>query len=201
MIIDHFKIEGKKATVIPNGINLEEFKGLEKVKKDYKAILYVGRLEKYKGVEYLVRVLPKLDEDTILEIFGKGTYKKSVAKLAKNVGVESRVRFYQDLSRGELLKKFYDADIFVLLSKYEAFGISVAEALASKTPCIVANKSALKEWIDGKNCFGIGYPIDLEELARLIGSVISKRAETSKLFDWNEVTKRLVNVYNELLDV
>jgi len=201
LIIDHFKIEGKKAIVIPNGVNLEEFKGLGKTKKDYKAILYVGRLEKYKGVEYLVRVLPKLDKDKTLEVVGKGAHKKSLVKLAKNMGVESRVRFYQDLSRGELLKKFKDADVFVSLSEYEAFGISIAEAIASKTPCIVANKSALKEWIDGKNCFGIGYPIDLEELASLIGSVIGKRAGTSKLLDWNEVTKRIVNLYRALLDV
>jgi glycosyltransferase involved in cell wall biosynthesis len=201
LIIDHFKINGKKAIVIPNGVNLEEFNGLVKTRKDHKVILYVGRLEKYKGVEYLIRMLPNLDKDKTLEVVGKGFRKKSLVKLTKNLGVESRVEFYQDLSRSQLLQKFKDADIFVSLSKHEAFGISIAEALASKTPCIVANTSALKEWIDGKNCFGVEYPIDLEKLASLIGRVIGKSAETPKLLNWNEVTERLVNLYKELLDV
>jgi len=195
LIVSHFEVSDEKIVVIPNGVNLEEFKGLEKKKKNSRAILYVSRLEKYKGIQSLIRALPKLGNYTILEIVGKGPYKKSLVKLARKLEIEDGVRFYQDLPRKELLQKYTNADALLLLSKYEAFGISVAEALASKTPCIVANTSALKDWIDGKNCFGVDYPIDIDKLAELIDKVIGKRIDEVKLSSWSEVTEKLVELY------
>jgi len=190
-----FGIKNENITVIPNGVNLEEFKRPEKKKKNNRVILYVGRIEKYKGIHYLIKVLPKLDKGIILDIVGKGPYKPNVVKLTRSLGVENKVKFSQDLPRDKLLQKYADADLFVLLSKHEAYGISVAEALASRTPCVLANTSALKEWVDNENCFGIDYPINLNELANLLNSVIGKDLEELKLCDWSEITETLVNLY------
>jgi glycosyltransferase involved in cell wall biosynthesis len=196
LVIKQFKVSEGKIVVIPNGINLEEFKGLEKRNKNYRAILYVGRLEKYKGVHYLINVLQKLDQGIILEIVGKGPYGKSLTNLVKKLDVEDRVRFLQELPRNVLLQEYADADLFVSLSKHEAFGICVAEALASKTPCIVGNTSALKEWIDNKNCFGIDYPIDVCELAELINEVVGREVTQVKLLDWDEIVQKLEKIYS-----
>ena len=199
LVMKHFKVNEKKVVVIPNGINLEEFTGLKKRSKNCRVILYVGRLERYKGVQYLIRALPRFDKDIILEIVGKGPYKKSLVKLVRKLGVENRVQFFQDLPRIELLQKYADADLFVLLSQHEAFGISVAEALCAGTPCIVANTSALTEWIDGENCFGIDYPIDLGVLADLIKKVAGKDVRRPAILDWSEVTDRLVRLYMDVV--
>lgn len=196
-LLNDFKIEEKKIVVIPNGINKEEFKNIEKKKKNCKKLLYVGGIEKYKGIGYLVRALPKLDKEVFLEIVGKGTYKKELVKLVNRLGLKKRVTFIQDLSREELLKKYADADLFVLLSKHEAFGISVAEALASKTPCIVARTSALKEWVDDENCFGVNYPINVNELVKLINEAIGKEVRGVKLLDWADVVRELIEIYRE----
>ena len=201
LIAKNFDVNEEKVVVIPNGVNLEEFKDLEKRKKDYRSILYVGRLEKYKGTAYLIRVLPKLDDNVILEIVGKGSCKESLVKLARKLGVDDRVKFFQDLWKDELLQKYADADVFILLSKHEAYGISVAEALASRVPCIVANTSALKEWVDNKNSFGIEYPINLDELATLINNVMGKDVDELRIPDWNEVTEKLVSLYKDLLNI
>ena len=198
LVMKHFKVDGKKVVVIPNGINLEEFRGLKRGRKDYRVILYVGRLEKYKGVYHLIKALPKLDNDIVLEIVGKGLYKKSLVKVARKLGVESRVRFYHNLPKGNLLQKYADADLFVSLSKHEAFGMCVAEALASKTPCIVANTSALKEWIDDENCFGIDYPVDVGEVGRLINEVIGREIGGVKLYDWADTVRELSRIYEEI---
>lgn len=196
LVLKNFNVNDK-IVVIPNGINSREFIRLKKeTRNDNRTILYVGRLVKYKGVDYLIKALSKLSKNTHLEIVGKGPYKKALLKLISKLSVRDRVIFYPNLSREKLLQKYADADIFVTLSKHEAFGISISEALASGTPCIVANTSALKEWIDNKNCFVVNYPIDINELAYMINKVSKKRLMKALNFlSWDEVTERLIEFY------
>jgi glycosyltransferase involved in cell wall biosynthesis len=199
LVLKRFKIKEKKIVVIPNGINLDEIRRYRKRSKNGRVILYVGRLEKYKGVQYLIQVLPRLSDDIMLQIVGKGPYESNLLKLAAQSGLEDRVEFSHDLSRDQLLQKYADADVFALLSNHEAYGIVVAEALCSGVPCIVANESALREWVDGKNCFGITCPIDPQELSNLIKSTIGRKVEAPNLLDWDEVADRVLDVYKEVL--
>jgi len=198
LVLKNFNVDEDRIYVIPNGVNLEEFERVGRIEKErehgLKVILYVGRIEKYKGVDYVVEALKFLPDNYVLEIVGKGSYKPEIVKLAERLRVSDRVRFYQDLSREELIERYANADVFVLLSRHEAFGIAVAEALASKTPCIVANTSALSEWIDGRNVFGVEYPIDVHELAELIIAVSEVRVSNVKLPSWDEVVERLERV-------
>lgn len=197
LVLRNFKIDKDKIYVIPNGVNLEEFEGIGKKEnrdRDVKKILYVGRVERYKGLDYVVKALKHLP-DFILEVVGDGNYKPNVVRLAEKMGVIDRVRFYHDLDRKELVKKYVDADVFVLLSKHEAYGIVVAEALAAKTPCIVANTSALSEWIDNKNVFGINYPIDVKTLSDLIIKTSQTSVKNVKLLSWDEVSQRVLEIY------
>lgn len=197
LCIETFRVKEEKIYVIPNGLDLEEFENFEKKRKACKIVLYVGRLEKYKGMQYVIKALPKLDDDLIFEIVGTGSYTNTLVKLANKLKVRNRVEFYQNLPRKQLLQKYADADVFVLLSKREAYGISVAEALASGTPCIVANTSALTEWVDEKNCFGIDCPINVKEFAILAHEVIGKRANVVSLPSWDYVVDRLVEIYEQ----
>jgi glycosyltransferase involved in cell wall biosynthesis len=197
LLIEDFQIEGHKIAVIPNGVNLKEFRGLEKKEREHQTILCVARLEEFKGVQYAIEALPLLKESVRLEIVGKGPYKARLIGLAKKLGVAHRIDFYQDLRGRELINRYVNADLFMLLSRYESFGITVTEALASKTPCIVANTSALKEWVDNKNCFGIDYPISSGQLARLINRVIGKKIVDVKLWQWEQVVKETLGIYQE----
>jgi len=197
ILLNDFNIDERKISIIPNGINLSEFNKLEAIPRELKTILYIGRLEQYKGVQHIIQILPLLDNDFCLEIVGKGTYKTNLVAQIKKLGLNNRIRFYQDLPRQELLKMYAKAGVFVLLSRHEAFSIVVAEALAAKKPCIVANTSALSEWIDNKNCFGIDYPIDSNELAKLITEVIGKEVGNVKIWDWDEVARQIAELYEE----
>lgn len=197
LLLNDFNIAEKKIVVIPNGINKEEFKNLTKKKRKRKKILYVGRIRKPKGIDYLIEVLPKLDNDILLEIVGEGAYKRKLVKRVNKLGLADRIIFHQNLSRKKLLEDYADADLFMLLSKYEAYGISVAEALASRTPCIVADSSALQEWVDTENCFGVKYPINVDELANLINDVIGKEVKGVELLDWDDIVTELMGVYEE----
>jgi glycosyltransferase involved in cell wall biosynthesis len=194
LIDKHFRIARGKVAVIPNGVNLREFKNLKK-RTDHKVILYIGRLQKYKGVEYLIKVLPKLENDIVLDIVGTGPMKRRLVKLSNKLKINDRVRFYEHQSRAQLLDHYANSDLFVLLSKYEAFGICVAEALASKTPCVVANTSALGEWIDDKTCFGVDYPINLDKLANVVNVALGRVAEKTALLDWDAVVEKIFDLY------
>jgi glycosyltransferase involved in cell wall biosynthesis len=192
-----FNLADEKLVVIPNGLNLQEFEGLRRKRKEgHETILCVSRVERYKGIDYVVDALPRLRDHIELEIVGSGTHKHNLINQVQMLGLQRRVKFYENLSRRELLERYVNADVFVLLSRREAYGIVVAEALASRIPSIVANGGALKEFVDSKNCFGIGYPIDIEQLAGLINNVIGMTARTTKLLDWNEVVRSVELAYN-----
>ena len=158
LLLERFRLDEHKVVVVPNGVNFGEFEGIKRHSRGFRSILYVGRLEEYKGVQYLVEVLPKLAVDVILEIVGGGSLRGFLEQRASQLGVSGRVRFYQNLTRKNLLQLYKDADVFMLLSRYEAYGLVVAEALASSTPCVVANTSSLSEWVDGETCFSNSAP-------------------------------------------
>ncbi len=202
LVLRDFNVDKTRIHVIPNGVNLDEFRCVrvnECKDVDEKIILYVGRLEKYKGVDYVVRALPRLSSEFVLNVVGDGSYKQNIVKLARKLGVMHRIRFYQKLNREKLIEMYSKANVLVLLSKYEAYGLAVAEALAAGTPCVVANEAALKEWVDDRSVFGVDYPVDVDELAKLIKNVAGKRVvkndRLDKLMDWNDVAIRIKRVY------
>ena len=203
LMCKQFKLAGDKIVTIPNGVNFSEFSGLRKRPHNFKSILYVGYLLGYKGARYLVEVLPRLADNVILEIVGTGPLKPLLVKRAKELNVYERVKFFEDLPRRELLQKYTDADVFVLLSKHEAYSLAVAEALTAGTPCIVADTSALSEWVDNESCFGVEMPVNLNRLARLITHVLNNGADKeamkkwigTKILDWNEVVNRIETYY------
>jgi 1,2-diacylglycerol 3-alpha-glucosyltransferase len=208
LIGSQFGFNQDKIEVIPNGVSFDEFSGLRKTNRPFKSMLYVGYLIDFKGAQYLVEVLPKLDENVILEIVGRGPLKPYLERRARELHVSDRVRFYQDLSRRDLLQKYVDADVFALLSIHEAYSIVVAEALAAGTPCVVTKTSALSEWVDDETCFGVEYPVNLDDLANRINYLIRNGTKKSmgrwvgtKILDWSEVTRRLENIYESNLEV
>jgi len=191
-----FKIDSAKTIVIPNGVNWNEFQGFHKKRDKGKSIMfYVSRLENYKGIQFAIRALPLLNDKIHLEIVGSGSYKHELIQLSEQLRVSHRVHFYQNLERQILIEKFFNADLVLLLSKYEGYGTVVAEALASGTPCIVTKTSALTQWIDNKNCFGIEYPVEIEKLAALINNVIGKTVEGVNLLDWDDIASQLELLY------
>jgi glycosyltransferase involved in cell wall biosynthesis len=205
LVESDFKVAAKTVK-IPNGINLKEFENLRRPEKSLnrntgkeKHLLYVGRLEEYKGVQYIIQSLPEL-HNFQLRIVGKGPYETKLRNMAKNLGVEGRVEWLKDLTRKELLKCYADADIFLMLSSYEAYGITVAEALAAGTPCVVAKGSALEEFVDGENCIGIENPVTKEKVAKALREFEKEERKGNSridktIMDWNEVSARIEKQY------
>jgi glycosyltransferase involved in cell wall biosynthesis len=192
------KIPEKKIVLIPNGMDHREFQGVQRNTADPKSnvVLYVGRLEKYKRIEVLIPAMKYLDDRFALEIVGNGPDKPRLVELVNELDLQSRVSFFENLPRTALLLKYAQASVFVMLSEKEACAITVGEALSSGTPCVVANNSALSDWIDNETCFEAVNPEDPKTVATQIqnaaGRTVVSRPE---IMDLDEVTKRLIDVY------
>lgn len=104
-------------------------------------VLSCGRMVSYKGFEFLIRAVAKLTEtgaSLSLTLVGDGPLKKSLLRLSKRLGIDHRIFFKEHLSRAELDIEFESADVFVLpsVSRTEAFGIVIMEAMAFGKPVI-----------------------------------------------------------------
>lgn len=193
LIQKDFDVPRSKLVHIPNGLSLKDFNDIKVSNKKGKTILYAGRLESYKGVQYIIEALPLL-ENYHLVVIGKGNYEKKLHELAKKLNVDDRIEWLKDIERKDILSHFRSADVFVNLSIFEAYGITVAEALACGTSCVVAKGGALEEFIDDDGCVGISYPVDIKTLINLIKS--GKKISPRKMPDWEDVASNLIGIYS-----
>lgn len=197
-----------KIMKIPNGINLSEFQSLKPRQKTSteKTLLYVGRLEEYKGVQHIIQCLPELPGFKLI-IVGKGPYESRLRELADSLGVSGRIEWLKDVSRDELLQCYASADVFLMLSKHEAYGITVAEALAAGTPCVVAKGSALDEFVDGEMCIGLIDSSNIRALSLEIRKMLALRSNSgynkSKkyvILGWDQIAEKIGKIYEHFAE-
>jgi glycosyltransferase involved in cell wall biosynthesis len=195
LLLRDFPILPGKVKQISPGVNLGEFAKHRTIPKVRENILYVGRLEEYKGVQHIVRALPFLDKAFRLDVVGNGPYKSHLVEMASELGVRDRISYSHNLPEDQLLDMYAGAGVFVLPSQYESYSFVVAEALASGTACIVARTTALTELVNDGGCFGLGWPIRPDELASLIRAVAGIEAKGVPVRDWDDVVADFVKVY------
>jgi len=143
-----------RIAVIPNAIDLEKYMSCENPAKDKsgKSLLFVGRLEKYKGIQDVVGMMPTLlasEPDVRLTIVGGDSgFRQELEGLSKRLGVSDNIVFAGEVSSEDLLKKYREADIFVLPSRMEGFGIVLLEAMASGLPCVAYSIPSVRTLIE-----------------------------------------------------
>jgi glycosyltransferase involved in cell wall biosynthesis len=170
-------------------------------------MLFIGYLIKRKNVHailYALHVLIyKLENTRVrLTIIGSGPEKAALIHLAKELEVDDRITWKESLTETELLYELQAADVFLLLSKSEAYGIAVAEALSAGTPCIVANTTALHEFTTEPGCFGVESPSNPEAVAELILYIYENNIPvgpfSDKIRTWARVVQDYEAVYRNL---
>jgi len=198
--------ENDKMSIIPLGVNVISKKKLKRNKKLH--LLYSGYLVERKGVNYILYSLNTLINElnfknVKLTIIGEGPEKSKLLKLSKNLKVDNHVMWKSFLTREEFIKEIINSNIFLLLSNSEAYGITVAEALALGTPCIVTKITALKEFLNEPGCFGVDYPPDPKEVANLIMKMYGSNLEvgpfSQKIRTWDKVAEDYEKAYYNLI--
>jgi len=173
-------VPGEKIAIIPNGIDLSEYadlpsKGAFKKKfnipEDKKIILYLGRIHKIKGIDFLVKAYAYLVNemrcrDAILVIAGPDDgYLSETKALAHTLRVSDSVRFVGPLYGRDRLAAYVDSEFCVLPSRYETFPMVLLEVYACAKPIVASNVGGLRELIvDGETglLFEVG---DFRQLA------------------------------------
>lgn len=154
-----FGLPFEKINVIPNGINLTNFNGIERdydFRRQYamdneKIILYVGRLVYEKGIQHLISAMPKIlngYNDAKLVIAGKGGMLDELKAQVEYLGISNKVYFTGYLNSKQVQKIYKCADIAVFPSTYEPFGIVALEAMLAGVPTVVSDIGGLNEIVD-----------------------------------------------------
>lgn len=162
-----FLREGLATTCVMNATRLFNAVPMD---EECATVLYVGRLEKIKGVQNLVAALPALLRScpsASLEIAGIGSYEEDLRALANELGVSTRVSFLGKLSREELGVRYARAALVVVPSVWpEPFGKVGIEAMSVGRPVVASDVGGVREWlVHGKSGFLVP-PGDVNALAR-----------------------------------
>ncbi|AEC52779.1 galactosyltransferase or LPS biosynthesis rfbu related protein [Pyrococcus sp. NA2] len=198
---------------IPNGVNVNMFNGdgkeeaREKLNIKGKIVLYVGRLEPRKGVNYLIEAMKHVDGTLI--VVGDGKMKEFLVRKVRSLGLEGKVKFYGFVPHDILVDLYKASDVFVLPSISEAFGIVLLEAMASETPIVGTSVGGIPE-IVGKAGI-IVPPRDPKALARAINLLLSDerlarkmgkegRKRVERLYSWDKVAEKTVKLYRRGLN-
>ena len=216
-----FGLPFEKINVIPNGINLNNFTGVEKdydFRRQYaldneKIILYVGRLVYEKGIQNLIGAMPKILDryhDAKLVICGKGGMMDELKAEVHNLGIDNKVYFAGYCDSKKVQKMYKCADIAVFPSTYEPFGIVALEAMLAGIPTVVSDVGGLNEIVDHgvngmKSYAGNSNSIADSVLALLFDNklcdTVSKNAvkKVKELYNWNKIAQDTHYVYEQAI--
>ncbi len=214
----HHGCAADKISVVPCGVDLELFQPIDKGAArrslglaDAPTVLFVGRLDKLKGIDRLVEALSHIDVSGCrLIVIGGDEYSKSALERLKQqaarLGISERIEFIGAVPQRELRQYYSAADVVAVPSYSETFGLVALEAVASGTPVVSADVGAarliIKEGISG-SVVPSNDPATLAGALKawLAGVATDRNAlhESVAGFGWNAVAERVEAVYWDVL--
>ena len=218
-IADVFEVPRAAVTVIPNGIDPTDLHvpgDLRELRRRYatddqKLVLLAGRLVYEKGFQIALDALPHVIRrvgDVRFLVAGTGTHEAELRSQALRLGLNWHGTFAGWLGDDALHGLYRIADLCVIPSLYEPFGLVALEAMASGCPCVAADTGGLREVVP--HDVGLRFRSrDAAALARTIERVLTDTALRDRLvaegrehvlrFDWADVARSTASLYGELL--
>ncbi|HBE89913.1 MAG: hypothetical protein A3E37_03275 [Candidatus Andersenbacteria bacterium RIFCSPHIGHO2_12_FULL_46_9] len=194
--------------VIPNGVEWDRFKPVERPRNKKVKVLFIGRLIPRKGFERVIRSLPevqkKVHEAFEVEVVGSGEHRKKLDDVAQALGVAEQIKYVGTVPYDELEKSYQQADIFVLTSLSEGMPSVILEAMGCGLPVVASDVGGNNELVsDGWN----GYLIRGDDSSKLANDLVQliddenlrsemgqRSREMAKQYNWAEIMRQ----YNEL---
>lgn len=219
-VADVFGVDEAGVRVIPNGIDpgdLQPVGDLELLRARYAApderlLLLVGRLVYEKGFQYALDALPAVIRtvpNLRFLVAGSGTHEQELERQARELGLMEHGTFAGWIDDGLLHSLYRIADLTVVPSLYEPFGLVALEAMASGCPCIVANTGGLAEVAPSDDVALRFRSRDPRSLARMMvrlltdddlrDRLVAQASEHVLRFDWGDVATQTRALYAALV--
>jgi glycogen(starch) synthase len=219
-VADIYGLDERRVTVIPNGIDptdlvpmndLDELRG-RFASPHEKLVLLVGRLVYEKGFQIALEALPPLIErvgDVRFLVAGSGTAEQELRDQATALGLDDHGTFLGWIGDDVLHSLYRIADLTVVPSIYEPFGLVALEAMASGCPCLVADTGGLREVVPSDETVGLRFRSrDPQSLGAMAERVLTDGALRDRLvaeaqehvltFDWADVATQAGAVYRDV---
>jgi glycosyltransferase involved in cell wall biosynthesis len=199
-----------RSFLIPNGVDLP---GLPRARRRSGAmrVLFMGRIDVIKGLENLIEAVGRLPGGLVtLKICGSGdaAYVASLQRLVRARDLDGQVQFAGQVTGAEREQAFSEADLLVLASHQESFGMVVVEALGRGLPVIASKGTPWAEietaacgwWVDGK-------PAPLADaLMAASGSDLDAMGARGRQwvlenFSWDHVARQQLREYEQMIDL
>jgi glycosyltransferase involved in cell wall biosynthesis len=202
-----------KTVSIPIAVNDVFFSNPPDRKRNH--ILYVGRLDRYKGIDVLLRAISELKEngqtDISCLIIGKDVgYKNKIELLVRELNIMDSVTIRSELAQKDLVDIYSSAFVTVLPSSSEGFPLSLVESIASGTPFVATPVGGIPELVDTSKAgllFSIGNFKELADKISLLHQNDQLWKEMSwngrkaaRNYSWNSVTKKYLQLYTNLMN-
>jgi glycogen synthase len=219
-VADVYGLEESRIAVIPNGIDPSELVPVADLhtlrsrfaRPDEKLVLLVGRLVYEKGFQLALEALPGLIQrvgDVRFLVAGSGTAEGELREQATALGLDPHGTFLGWIGDDVLHSLYRIADLTVVPSIYEPFGLVALEAMASGCPCLVADTGGLREVVPNEDVglrFRSRDPRSLASMAErlltdeeLRDRLVAEASEHVLSFDWADVARQVGEVYTELV--
>ena len=221
-VVEVFGVRPGRITVIPNGIDPADLprpgaEELARLRAEFAApeerlVLLIGRLVYEKGFQLALEAMPKVIAavpGTRFLVAGSGTHEEELKEQAEELGLMEHGTFLGWIGDDVLQALYGIADLTVVPSIYEPFGLVALEAMASGCPCIVADTGGLREVVPHEEAglrFRARDPKALAKVAirvlsdpELEARLVAEAREHVRRFDWVDVAAQTAAVYEELL--
>jgi D-inositol-3-phosphate glycosyltransferase len=221
MLVALYGVPASRVTVVPCGVDTEVFRPLNRIEARKRLglpqrspiVLFVGRIEPLKGIDVLLRAVSHIDGRLgVLVIGGDGkdlARKAELATLAAELRIADKITFLDAVPHDDLPLYYNAADVCVVPSYYESFGLVAVEAMACGVPVIASRVGGLKETVqDGQTGYLVPWLcpepfaerlellLNNEPLRRSLGREARMAAER---YRWSEVAARVEDVYHDLV--
>lgn len=217
-------VGAEKVHLSPMGIDFSIYRRIDKnrarddlgLDSSKKYVLCVAGMVERKGLDYLIQSMPPIRErlpNTELLLVGEGYYKKHLQLLAQKLHIQDKIHFIpagdaEPRVPDEELPLYYNAaDVFVLPSLIEALGVVGIEAMACETPFIGTNVEGIPSLVEQFEAGVLIPPRDSNAIASAVVKVLedgtpfsANRERAKNYYDWHNVAKKNIEVYNALFD-
>jgi len=214
-ISQFYGINQNKVKIIYKSIDLSRFKMFPMDNKEKEpVILLVGSNFQRKGLPLLIKAAPNVLErypSAQFYVIGSDPNSGKMRKLCKEEGVDNAFRFIGHVDNKKISGYYKTADVFVMPSLVEAFGVVFLESMASGTPVIGSNVGGTKELIEHYKNGLLVDPNNSDQLAEYILKLLSDRElrarvinegyETVRNYDMNNMIEETIDFYSKLLSV